>query len=591
MFLRQSTAQTIRIGPFIDDTDFVSEEVSLTISAADIRLSKDGGNMVSCSVGGTHDEVGYYSVALGTGDTDTVGTLDIMVSETGTLFVKHQYYVVEEAVYDAMLASGAALNVGTAASVTGAVGSVTGNVGGALLGNVQGDVEGNVDGSTASVTGAVGSVTGAVGSVTGAVGSVTGSVGSVVGAVASVTGAVGSVTGHTAQTGDTFALANGAAGFSAINTDVEAILADTSTAGVVLATDSVNAAALAADAVAEIAAGITASGDPYAGAVWLDADSGTAGTTVGTHGLPGNPVDNMANAVTLADVGKTGLFRVNIADHGTPPLALVAGIPAVQVVGIGMKANINLNAQAFGEGTEQTATTFQNCWLQGTSTGGIRLVDCAVATATALFHSARDTVFTGGTISLLAGNSQFYSCSSQTTAASFVTFDLATNGSMAIFRQFSGALEFQNMDATNTVDVEGTSTVTINANCTAGTLTVRGDVTVIDNSSGAVTLVQVSGVNLTQINGETAPALTLQRILDATIDTTVTSGASTTGFIATGIPTTNDDQLIDKTGVFIDGNAKLRGFVIADYVDSTKTVTVDLLNVAPTAGDRFLIFA
>ena len=51
--------------------------------------------------------------------------------------------------------------------------------------------------------------------------------GNLSGSVGSVTGAVGSVTGHTNQTGDTYALANGAAGFAAINTDVELILADT----------------------------------------------------------------------------------------------------------------------------------------------------------------------------------------------------------------------------------------------------------------------------------------------------------------------------------------------------------------------------
>ncbi len=39
-----------------------------------------------------------------------------------------------------------------------------------------------------------------------------------------LSGSVGSLTGHTNQTGDTYALANGAAGFSAINTDVEAIM-------------------------------------------------------------------------------------------------------------------------------------------------------------------------------------------------------------------------------------------------------------------------------------------------------------------------------------------------------------------------------
>ena len=51
--------------------------------------------------------------------------------------------------------------------------------------------------------------------------------GNLSGSVGSVTGAVGSVTGHTAQTGDTYALANGAAGFVAIDTVVDSILVDT----------------------------------------------------------------------------------------------------------------------------------------------------------------------------------------------------------------------------------------------------------------------------------------------------------------------------------------------------------------------------
>ena len=53
--------------------------------------------------------------------------------------------------------------------------------------------------------------------------------GSLSGSVGSVTGSVGSVVGHTAQTGDTYALANGATGFAAIDTVVDAILVDTGT--------------------------------------------------------------------------------------------------------------------------------------------------------------------------------------------------------------------------------------------------------------------------------------------------------------------------------------------------------------------------
>jgi hypothetical protein len=121
---------------------------------------------------------------------------------------------------------------------------------------------------------------------------------------------------------------------------------------------------------------------------------------------------------------------------------------------------------------------------------------------------------------------------------------------------------------------------------------VRGQIDVTDNANNTVTVTAVTGVNLTEIMGETAPVETWVRILNATIDATVTSGGgSTDSWSSTGIPTTNDAQLIDKVGVFVDGNAKLRGFVVTGYTDSTKTLTVDRLNVAPGNGDRFLIFA
>jgi len=177
MHLKQSTAsQSVLIGPFLDDTDFVSEEVSLTISNTDIRLSKNGANLAAKnSGGGTHDESGWYQITLDATDTDTVGRLQLFVHETGALPVFAEFEVLEEAVYNHIYASAAALNID--------------------VNDVQGDVQGNVDGSVASVTGAVGSVTGAVGSVTGSVASVTGAVGSVTGNVGgNVVGSVASVT-------------------------------------------------------------------------------------------------------------------------------------------------------------------------------------------------------------------------------------------------------------------------------------------------------------------------------------------------------------------------------------------------------------
>jgi hypothetical protein len=111
MFIKEGSTPDIRIGPFLDDSDGKSPEESLSIGQADIRLSKNGGDFAqrnsSSPTNLTHDENGYYILALNATDTNTVGRLDIAVSETGALPVLHHLYVVEANIYDALFASGA----------------------------------------------------------------------------------------------------------------------------------------------------------------------------------------------------------------------------------------------------------------------------------------------------------------------------------------------------------------------------------------------------------------------------------------------------------------------------------------------------
>jgi len=107
LWLKQSTARTIHIGPFVDDTDGKTAETGLTISQADVRLSKNGGDMAqkndatSC----THDELGYYTCPLDTTDTNTLGHLKLMVHESGALPVFMDMMVVPANVWDSMFGS------------------------------------------------------------------------------------------------------------------------------------------------------------------------------------------------------------------------------------------------------------------------------------------------------------------------------------------------------------------------------------------------------------------------------------------------------------------------------------------------------
>ncbi len=105
-YLKADTATTIRIGPFVDDTDGKTAETALTIAQADVRLSKGGAAAAqkNDATSATHDENGYYRVPLDTTDTNTEGTLDVCVSEAGALPVIAKFTVLPAAVYDSLIA-------------------------------------------------------------------------------------------------------------------------------------------------------------------------------------------------------------------------------------------------------------------------------------------------------------------------------------------------------------------------------------------------------------------------------------------------------------------------------------------------------
>jgi hypothetical protein len=108
--VKQSTAiAAIALGPFLDEADGFTAMTGLTLTQPDIRLSKNGGAFAQKNAAQTlsHMENGYYSLALDTTDTATVGTLRIHSKESGALPVWMDLQVVEEAIYDAYFAASA----------------------------------------------------------------------------------------------------------------------------------------------------------------------------------------------------------------------------------------------------------------------------------------------------------------------------------------------------------------------------------------------------------------------------------------------------------------------------------------------------
>lgn len=110
--LKQSTAVNVPMGPFLDSTDGNTEETGLTISQADIRLTKNGAAWAQTNnaAGATHQEKGNYQVPLDTTDTNTLGTLRVYIHESGALAVWDDFMVIPANAYDSLVAGTDALD-------------------------------------------------------------------------------------------------------------------------------------------------------------------------------------------------------------------------------------------------------------------------------------------------------------------------------------------------------------------------------------------------------------------------------------------------------------------------------------------------
>ena len=226
--LKQSTAASVIVGQLLD----ANGAAVTTGVVGDFGIGKNGSYATLSGATVTHIGNGYYSIALTTGNTDTVGRLVLYAVNTSYGMATHHWTVMLASVFDA-LQTNATNSTGGLATATGAISAFAGAIstyaGGAVASVTAAVTVGaNNDktgyslssSQTFSTTGSVGSVTGAVGSVTGAVGSVTSSVtvgtnndksgysltagtglgnqtanitGNLSGSVGSVTGAVGSV--------------------------------------------------------------------------------------------------------------------------------------------------------------------------------------------------------------------------------------------------------------------------------------------------------------------------------------------------------------------------------------------------------------
>lgn len=107
LWLRQSTAVEISLGPFVDQYDGFTAETALTITQVEVRLKKNGDDWTQKneSTSLVHEENGYYRCLLDSTDTNTLGMLRVAVSESGALPIWQDCVVMPANVYDSLLST------------------------------------------------------------------------------------------------------------------------------------------------------------------------------------------------------------------------------------------------------------------------------------------------------------------------------------------------------------------------------------------------------------------------------------------------------------------------------------------------------
>lgn len=97
--LKQSTAIVVHIGPFVDVTDGFTPEIAVTLSGADeAEVLKHAATTTTSISSLTWTAVtscdGWYRLSLGTGETDTLGMLEVIVQDDSVCLPVHKEFMV-----------------------------------------------------------------------------------------------------------------------------------------------------------------------------------------------------------------------------------------------------------------------------------------------------------------------------------------------------------------------------------------------------------------------------------------------------------------------------------------------------------------
>lgn len=246
-------------------------------------------------------------------------------------------------------------------------------------------------------------------------------------------------------------------------------------------------------------------GGSYAdGAVWLDTVNGTAGTDNFVNGVEVNPVDTLADALTIA--ASVGLKKIRIAAGSSVTVNsgidgyVLEGRNYTLVFGTGSTIGATVIGASSLSGVMRGIGTTQyviDCLIDGdlTAQAGTHIVTCGIG-ADILADEAGD-YFLDRCHSAIAGNNTW-------------TFDFGVGSPVGNVnlnvRNYSGGIRLRHMgdSGTDTASIEGQGNIIEDA-CSGGTVSCRGNFTTSGITN--ITMTETARIDTAQIKSQAVAAL------------------------------------------------------------------------------------
>ena len=201
----------------------------------------------------------------------------------------------------------------------------------------------------------------------------------------------------------------------------------------------------------------------YDGGVYIDTIGGVPGTVVGDNGTSWNPVNTLADAVTISNV--LGTKRLYFKPDSE--ITLNQNFANWRFIGRGV---VHLGGQDISDAWFQDLE-----FVDGVSSGTDAIFQQCVVGSGSFYPVWFDKCALNGSVTMLsAGEYTFESCFDGSPSTNINPTFIFSASALAGFRGWNGGIALNNMGATNYATIEGMGRLVINSNCAGGNITVRG---------------------------------------------------------------------------------------------------------------------